>query len=347
MLKLIMTTKPIISYLTWAIGGKQVMGGIRVILEQTHHLLERGYHVNILTHQSKEIPWFDSKIKPIVIPEFSTDIPKTDILVASYWPTAYEVNNFTDVRKYYLVQHYEPLFENNSVAFELAKNTYRLPLKKLTVSHWISDKLEKETQQKSSCISNAIQPQKFQLPEGFAVNKPEKTQILAVASDMARWKGIEELFLVFKKLKETRTDIEITFITSDKRINSHHKQCIDNFIVSPIQEALIAYYQRADLFIHTSYYEGFGLPPLEAMAANTCIVAVDSGGINDYAKHNENAIIVPARDYDALFLSIYFLLDRPAIREKLAFNAQKTAQQFTWNKVIDKLENIFLEDSSN
>lgn len=340
-----MTKKPIISYLTWSIGGKQVLGGIRVILEQTHRLLERGYQVNIITHQATDIPWYDSKIKPYVIAPFSRDIPKTDILVATYWPTAYEVANIENVRKYYLVQHYEPLFESNNINHELAKNSYRLPLEKLTVSQWISAQLKNECGQPSRCISNAIDPNRFQTITKTLPKTPGKTNILAVVADALRWKGTEELFSIFKKIRDIRSDVEITFITSDRKISAHQQRLVDNLVISPEQHELMAHYQKADIFLHTSYYEGFGLPPLEAMAAKTCVVAVDSGGINEYAIHNENALIVPSRDYEALFLSLYFLLDRPAIAQKLAENAYATSQRFTWDTVIDRMETIFREDS--
>ncbi len=45
------------------------------------------------------------------------------------------------------------------------------------------------------------------------------------------------------------------------------------------------------IFISTSWWEGFGLPSLEAMACGCALILTDAGGVNEYAIANENCLM--------------------------------------------------------
>jgi glycosyltransferase involved in cell wall biosynthesis len=55
------------------------------------------------------------------------------------------------------------------------------------------------------------------------------------------------------------------------------------FVVNPPQEKLAEHYRSADLFLFTSWYEGVGMPPLEAMASGVPVVSTLCGGVDMYA----------------------------------------------------------------
>lgn len=67
------------------------------------------------------------------------------------------------------------------------------------------------------------------------------------------------------------------------------------------------------------------MPPLEAMASGCAVVTTDCGGVSDFARHNENCLIVPPGDSAALAAAIDRLLDDGALREKLSAEAVRTA----------------------
>ena len=56
--------------------------------------------------------------------------------------------------------------------------------------------------------------------------------------------------------------------------------------------SIIGFYRACDVFVYPSLAEGFGLPPLEAMACGTPVVVTDSGGVRDYAVDGKNCILV-------------------------------------------------------
>ena len=65
------------------------------------------------------------------------------------------------------------------------------------------------------------------------------------------------------------------------------------FYERPSDDELAELYSSADIFAFPSHIEGFGLPPLEAMACNTPVVTTDCLGVRDYVDNGKNAIMVP------------------------------------------------------
>lgn len=59
----------------------------------------------------------------------------------------------------------------------------------------------------------------------------------------------------------------------------------------------IAYYMNlSHIFISTSWWEGFGLPPLEAMACGCAVILSNSGGVNEYAQLDDNCLMFDPRN---------------------------------------------------
>lgn len=101
---------------------------------------------------------------------------------------------------------------------------------------------------------------------------------------------------------------------------------------------------KADIFIFTSLNEGFGLPPLEAMACGCAVITSDCGGINDFVQHEYNGLIYPPKDINALSECLRILILNKEIRKKIASNGIKTALNYSWenstNKLLEILEKI-------
>ena len=88
----------------------------------------------------------------------------------------------------------------------------------------------------------------------------------------------------------------------------------------------------------TSYFEAFGLPPLEAMACGTAVVTTDCGGTRDYARHGENCLVVPPSDIEALSQAMRDLLLDEGIRDRLTANALSLARAWNWERTAIEVE---------
>lgn len=97
---------------------------------------------------------------------------------------------------------------------------------------------------------------------------------------------------------------------------------------------LPAWYRNADLFVFPSLYEGFGLPPLEAMASGVPVVCSDAASLPEVV--GDAALLVDARDEQALAAAMQRVLSDSALARDLRTRGLARAQQFTWEKTADQ-----------
>jgi len=98
---------------------------------------------------------------------------------------------------------------------------------------------------------------------------------------------------------------------------------------------LPALYTLADLLAFPSLYEGFGLPPLEAMACGTPVVTSDNSSLPEAV--GSAALLVNAEDTDGLTEAMARVLCDASLRMRLAEQGRAQAARFTWPAAARKL----------
>jgi glycosyltransferase involved in cell wall biosynthesis len=90
--------------------------------------------------------------------------------------------------------------------------------------------------------------------------------------------------------------------------------------------------RRADVIVRPSFSEGMPLSLLEAMATRVSLVVSDIPGNNDLIRDGENGLLFPAGNVERLVEQLNRLVRSPELRRKLAENAWRDAQQYTWER---------------
>ena len=119
-----------------------------------------------------------------------------------------------------------------------------------------------------------------------------------------------------------------------------HKERIHRTGYVP-QEDLPALYSLADALLQWSRYEGFGLPPLEAMNCGAPAIVSDQGALPEVV--GDAARIVPLGDEAAFGQAILDLVTTGETREAMIERGYRHAAQFTWRRHADRVIEIYRE----
>ncbi|MCT0229480.1 glycosyltransferase family 4 protein [Synechococcus sp. CS-1324] len=101
-------------------------------------------------------------------------------------------------------------------------------------------------------------------------------------------------------------------------------------VESPADDLLKSLYACALLFVYPSLYEGFGIPPLEAMQCGTAVVASHSSSIPEVV--GDAASLFDPTSLEDLVESMRTLLDSASLREQLISKGHQRVKQFSWSR---------------
>lgn len=96
------------------------------------------------------------------------------------------------------------------------------------------------------------------------------------------------------------------------------------------EEDLRCLHSRASLFVYPSMYEGFGLPPLEAMACGAPVITSDRGALPEVS--GEGALVVDPDDCPGLGGAMLRVLTDAKLRHSLVEKGSAVARRFSWDK---------------
>ncbi|MHB9053939.1 MAG: glycosyltransferase family 4 protein [Thermoleophilia bacterium] len=103
---------------------------------------------------------------------------------------------------------------------------------------------------------------------------------------------------------------------------------------------LPALYSAAELFVYPSLYEGFGLPPLEAMACGTPVVCSNSSSLPEVV--GDGGLLVAPRSA-ALSAAITEVLTNDSLKQRLRRRGRERAALFSWDNAVAKTLDLYRE----
>ncbi|WP_083810054.1 glycosyltransferase family 4 protein [Methanothermococcus okinawensis] len=106
-------------------------------------------------------------------------------------------------------------------------------------------------------------------------------------------------------------------------------------------EDLPALYNAADLFVYPSLYEGFGLPPLEAMACGTPVITSNTSSLPEVV--GDAGIMINPYNVDELAKAMNEVLTNEGLREELSKKGLERAKLFSWKKCAEEHLKVYEE----
>jgi glycosyltransferase involved in cell wall biosynthesis len=105
------------------------------------------------------------------------------------------------------------------------------------------------------------------------------------------------------------------------------------------EDDLPVLYSLADLFVYPSLYEGFGLPPLEAMACGVPVVCSNASSLPEVT--GDAALAVDPRDTGALIEALRLVMADSSLRKGMVAKGIKQAARFSWSDSAQQLVTLF------
>jgi glycosyltransferase involved in cell wall biosynthesis len=180
--------------------------------------------------------------------------------------------------------------------------------------------------------------ERYQLHDRFVLYagnvKPHKNlERLIQAFHLVRRRGLDDLKLVL-------IGDEISRYASLRRaVHQHQLHKYVRFLGYLPEETLAVMYRLAGLFAFPSLYEGFGLPPLEAMASGTPVVTSNLSSLPEVT--GDSAILVDPYDPEAIADGMHQVLTNDELRRELRQKGIARARQFSWEDSIRRVHAIY------
>lgn len=251
--------------------------------------------------------------------------------VATALATSFELAGtrwIEDKDKFYFIQD----FENwNGITSERVYDSYRLPLKKITIAPWLAKEVER-TGCTAALVENGFDFDYFKMTNPIETRPACEVAMLYHRDERKR---CVDAIAALKIVKEKIPCLHVTMFGTPE-----HPDVPEwfTYFQRPDRGTHNAIYNNASIFVAASRAEGFALPPCEAFICGCALCCTDIGGFGVYAVEGKTALTCPVCDYQKLAENIIKLIENNELRIELAKNGSEFIRQFTWERAYGKFK---------
>lgn len=182
---------------------------------------------------------------------------------------------------------------------------------------------------------------KFSMPDGqyvlsLSTLEPRKniSQTIRCFTRIIREGNIKDLSLVLVGTKGWDFDAIFNEIAASAEIRE--RIIVTGYV--PDQD-LAPLYSGAMMFVYPSYYEGFGLPPLEAMQCGVPVITSNTSSLPEVV--GEAGIMVDPEDGDVLCQAMLGIYNSTELRHKMSADSLAQAKKFSWKKCAEQTIDVY------
>jgi glycosyltransferase involved in cell wall biosynthesis len=332
-------------------------GGVQVVIEYANRLAARGHQVALVMPRGASAPDMVQRVtRDVTLCESKASLstrrsvlshwrlawslrqalPPGDVIIATHTPTIVPVCLATLGRRSqraWLYMDYAEMFQGRPVESWLLRHGPRWFDRLMTLSEAGRTAALETGGTRAAVIGLGLTDEEIFKPQVRPANAHPVAMYLG---DARLRKGLVEFLAAAEIVQRRIADLHLLLVTKDQP--AFETPVPFEHVVNPDRSELPDWYRRADVFVSTSWGEGFGLPPLEAMACGTPVVLTDSGGVRDFARTGENCVLVPPRAIDQLAAGMIQVLGDRAWAAQLAAAGVATVARFQWEACVDRLE---------
>jgi glycosyltransferase involved in cell wall biosynthesis len=178
----------------------------------------------------------------------------------------------------------------------------------------------------------------------------EPKAIVWVGNSEDRNKGVKYLLEAAAILRDQGVDFRLVLKDRDRRHLKYAPGIISRlklgtrttFLSRMPSDELARLYNRAEIVVSPSVFEGFGLPAAEAMACGKPVIATTGGAFPEVIEHGKSGLLVPPANPVALAEAMKCLLENPEERERLGRGGRERIETtFNWRLAAEETEKVY------
>ena len=339
---------------TFVLPDANLGGGTRMIAQHADVLRERGHRVTLLSTPPIR-PSFKQKVGRLVRgggwppsprpgashldglgldhrvratrgPLGLREVPDADVVVATWWETANWVAPLPPSKgsKAYFIQHFEALL---GMPEEEVAATWRLPLRKIVCARWLAELARDRFDDPTAIyVRNGLNVGLFDAP-----SRPRNARsVVGMMYSPSPAKGLDAGFLAVERARQAIPDLHLVLFGANDPYPELPAPPDAEFIKRPSQESIRDIYARCDVWLCSSRFEGYHMPPLEAMGCHCPVVATKVGGPEDVIVEGLNGHLVDVDDVEKMAERVVEVLRlSEAEWSRMSEAAYATAREFT------------------
>ncbi|MDR2580369.1 MAG: glycosyltransferase family 4 protein [Fibromonadaceae bacterium] len=331
-------------------------GGHRIAYQYANGLAEKGHQINLIFSSGKQNTFFNRllffamyitihfskkwfKFNTIIKRKYvfnlaENRIPNADATIATACVTALALEKYaaTKGKKFYLIQHYETWLMPKEIVDETWGYNDMI---KIVISKWLWNIGKALGASNMFYVPNFIDERLFEKKIKKVNRQYDVSMIFSQEKTKGSQYGILALELV-KKQFEGFSAVLFGSCPRDKKI----PKWID-YVENPNQEFLAnSIYNNSKIYLCSSISEGWGLPPMEAMACGAAVVTTRNGGVDDFCIDEETALMCDVKNTEQMCEKIMQLLTDTILYDRLVEQGLKKIEEFSFSKSLNKLEEI-------
>jgi len=174
----------------------------------------------------------------------------------------------------------------------------------------------------------------------------DEIKILCYGRIYERRKGVKKVVRAVELLSKVYPNLKLILFDSPTGsprrdpVRMLHTKVHFSFFLDLPQDKMAEMFSQADIFVSAEKRAGWSNTTAEAMACRVPVVCTKSG-TRDFAIKGETALLIPFRNSWAIAGQIRKLIRDQDLRKRLAESGYQRIQQYSWERLVDKLEEEF------
>jgi glycosyltransferase involved in cell wall biosynthesis len=329
-------------------GAKHPIGGAIAIYELANGMSRRGHdvqlvHIDFIGNSREKVHRIPDRVETL------DDLGwfKFEAAIEHHFPSSFDEGSLPDADftsycdagvhrvplrsglPLILVQGYDMLPQ------EFERELYRAPCPKICIAKWLVNVGRRlgVTDDQLAHVPYGLHHEKYRVTTPVADRPRQVSMLYNPHPTKAANLGLDALAEVKRRIPEVRV---VVFGGVDP-IHSIPEGA--TYLTSPAQEVIVNdIYNQSRVFINSSILEGFGLACIEAMACGCALVTTANRGSEDYAVHDETALVSDPEDVTSMADHVESLLLDDDTRTRLALRGRDYVQRFDWDRSAKVLE---------